>query len=233
MTKLAGKLARTCYRILLKAGIAHDRCPSLKGMLEIERLKYYDHRSKAWVTVNASQAAPEAQALIYYLSALTGGGIFYVSLCPRFSLSSFSLLKGAWSSAQVPEASCANLIRTVFRTGLVTPAAEGPSFLAKVDRLDVATACIRIFEENLAKVCNDEEAFIFWLCISRGLTLFFRKAKQLGIMDMKAVPATRTFQLERCGTIGVGSLLLAHPRLAQPTLTRSIILITQVRPWSY
>jgi hypothetical protein len=39
-----------------------------------------------WVDVNTSKAAPEAVSMIYYFSALTDGGVYYVSDSPKMIL---------------------------------------------------------------------------------------------------------------------------------------------------
>ncbi len=48
-------------------------------MISLQRLRYYDRLKQDWVDVNTSKAAPEAVSMIYYFSALTGGGVYYVS----------------------------------------------------------------------------------------------------------------------------------------------------------
>ena len=103
-----------------------------------------------WVDVNTSKAAPEAVAMIYYFSALTDGGVYYVSDTQKLILCTCSLTRIGFE--QLPKVNCKSIVQKVFRGQDPSPNQTKPEFLEKADKLDLATAFIRVLEGNIAKV---------------------------------------------------------------------------------
>ena len=120
-----GRVTRSFYRIVLRAAKLHDLHPALKGLIVTQRLRFYDRQSKVWVSLGQAGASGEkvSNATAALVRELTGGGVYYL-----------------------PKRSALDIARASFKQYMHETDAERINL-----HLDVATSCIRILEQNLAR----------------------------------------------------------------------------------
>jgi hypothetical protein len=135
-----------------------------------QRLQFYDRHSKVWVSMGQASSSRESvmQASAALVRELTGGGIYYL-----------------------PTRSVVEVARAAFKKNL--------DDTTRIDHhLDVATSCIRILEQNLAR------------------------GRKLGILSQSSTrtrPSEELYDLELADGPAAGRVLLAHPLLTQSALT--------------
>ena len=177
---MAGRVTRSFYRIVMRTAKLHDAHPALKGLIVTHRIRFYDRQSKAWVSIG--QAGDSKEKVSFESAALmrelTGGGVYYL-----------------------PERSAVQIARNAFKQKMKE------TDVAVIDlHLDVATSCIRLLEQNLAR------------------------GRKLGILDWlppRSHPPQDLYDIQLADSPGVGNMLLAHPLLVQSALTRAVIILVQ------
>ncbi|KAJ1478717.1 hypothetical protein T484DRAFT_1960555 [Baffinella frigidus] len=92
MSAAAKRPGLSLYRLLLRSAKLMDRRPALKGLIQTQRMRFYDRKNSEWIEMDAQDK--EDASLLGHIAKLTGGGRFYL-----------------------PEASAVGVVRDAFKEG--------------------------------------------------------------------------------------------------------------------
>ena len=145
-----------------------------------QRLRFYDRQNKVWVNMQQGGGAASSESVTSAVSGLvrelTGGGVYYL-----------------------PARSTVEIARTAFKKNMGDASNDS-------HHLDVAMACIRILEQNLAR------------------------GRKIGILNWAATHVRapeELYDIQLAEGPAAGRVLLSHPLLVQSALTRSVIVLVQ------